>query len=96
VIALEGQTDKSDAEAAAQEGIQLEVVKHGEAKHGLCPCPAVGGSEPVNHQHSARSLCGSYLGVRMLEPWCLKTRKKSQITPMRLHIKRTWHQFRAG
>jgi len=42
VIVLEVQTGKSDAEAAAQEGIQLEVVKHREAKHGLCPCPAVG------------------------------------------------------
>jgi hypothetical protein len=27
-VALEVQTGKSDAEAAAQEGIQLEVVKH--------------------------------------------------------------------
>ena len=42
-VALEVQTGKSDAEAAAQEGIQLEVVKHREAKHGLCSCPAVGG-----------------------------------------------------
>ncbi len=45
----QGYTSQTAAEAAAQHGIQLEVVKHTEAKRGSCCCQEDGSSSEALH-----------------------------------------------